>query len=150
MNDENRKLIYVEDADSLRTLDLEILVLFLTIIPIPLLIISFIAGIASVFGAKAWLTFFVYFGISVLAWTAAPAIWKLRKNAFFITITGFIAAIIASSFGFFEEITTGVWNPGEKVKYWAGIIELIVYSAAILILIRNWKKFFVKKVDTPY
>ncbi|MHA1339116.1 MAG: hypothetical protein ACTSRZ_03765 [Promethearchaeota archaeon] len=151
MNIEKKKgPIYVDDSDTLRSLDLEILALFLTIVPIPLLIIAFIAGIATAVGYEAWTTFFIYLGISILSWMAAPGIWKLRRSAFFIVLAGFVSAIVASSLGFFAEITTGIWDPGEKAIYVMGIIELIVYSAGILILIRNWKKFFTKKIDTPY
>jgi hypothetical protein len=145
-NDENKsnanKISYVEDSTSERSLDIQILSLFLFIIPFPLVLISFIFGITWALGANSQSAFLVFMGIAVLSWICAPGIWKFKKSAFFLVILGFILAIIASSLSYFEHLLVGPWAPGEDVVYWAGNIELIIYSIGILILLRNRKKFF--------
>lgn len=133
---------YVEDASSERSLDITLLALFLVVIPIPLLIIAFIAVIGVAVTGSGYLTFFVYLSIGILSWIAAPGIWKLKRFAFYLVLIGLILAIIASSTSFFAYITTGIWNPGQETIYWFGIGEIAVYIFGIIILLCNKRKFF--------
>ncbi|MHA1821779.1 MAG: hypothetical protein ACTSU2_14135 [Promethearchaeota archaeon] len=145
-DDENKQIsdgiTYVEDTESERSLGLSILTLIIAILPFPLLLIAFISGVSWALGANARLSFITFFILGILSWIVAPGLWKLKKYAFILTFVGLVLAIIASSLSFFSYLLTGFWNPGEDFVYWAGVVELVIYSWGIIVLILNRRKFF--------